>query len=153
LSRFSTDRDSGWVRTTAHLSLPGGRSDVLGKPLDPVDGLFKCLFCHSTNPRSKIDHSGPESSDRAIGCERCHGPAAVHEKAVAAKFPDPTIASPAHAPAADRLRICGQCHSHDRESPLPRTDPYWIRFPSTTLPWSLCYIGSNGSLDCMTCHD
>ncbi len=153
LSRYRTGRESGWVRTTGHTALPGGGGDFLGKSLDIADGLFKCLFCHSTNPRSVLDHSGPESSDRGIGCERCHGPGAIHEKAVAARFPDPAIVSPAQAPAAGRLRICGQCHSHHHEMPLPRTDPYWIRFQGTTLPWSRCYTESDGALDCMTCHD
>src|SRR5262249_49680787 len=37
--------------------------------------------------------------------------------------------------------------------PLPRTDPFWIRFQGTTLPWSRCYTESAGSFDCMTCHD
>ena len=153
LSRYNTGRDSGWVRTTGHTVQPGGGTDVLGKSLDIADGLFKCLFCHSTNPRSVLDRSGPESSDRGIGCERCHGPGAIHEKAVAAKFSDPAIVSPAQAPAEGRLRICGQCHSHHHELPLPRTDSYWIRFQGTTLPWSRCYTDSAGTFDCMTCHD
>lgn len=78
---------------------------------------------------------------------------AIHVKAVAARFSDLAIVSPADAPAEGRLRLCGQCHSHHQELPLPRTDPYWIRFQGTTLPWSRCYTESAGSMDCMTCHD
>jgi tetratricopeptide (TPR) repeat protein len=153
ISRYHTGKDAGWVRTTGHSADVAGPSDFLGKSLDPVDGVLKCLFCHATNPKSVLDRSGPESQDRAIGCERCHGPGAIHVKAVAAKFPDPAIVSPADAPAEGRLRLCGQCHSHHQELPLPRTDPYWIRFQGTTLPWSRCYTESAGSMDCMTCHD
>ncbi len=75
ISRYETGRDAGWVRTTGHSADVAGPSDFLGKSLDPVDGVFKCLFCHATNPRSVLDGSGPASRDRAIGCERCHGPA------------------------------------------------------------------------------
>jgi tetratricopeptide (TPR) repeat protein len=153
LSRFHTPRESGWVRTTGHSAGAGEGEDLLGKPLETEYGLFKCLFCHSTNPRAVLDRSGPESSDRGIGCERCHGPGAIHQKAVAANFPDLAIVSPAEATAEGRLRLCGECHSHHQEISLPRTDPYWIRFQGTTLPWSRCYTESQGKLDCMTCHD
>jgi hypothetical protein len=153
LSHFQAGRDSGWVRTTGHTADAGAGDDFLGKPLDIADGIHRCLFCHATDPKAVLDQSGPASADRAIGCERCHGPGGNHLRAIAAKLDDPAIVSPADAPAEGRLRVCGQCHSHHQELPLPRTDPYWIRFQGTTLPWSRCYTESAGSLDCMTCHD
>jgi tetratricopeptide (TPR) repeat protein len=153
LSRYHSGGDSGWVRTTGHTADAAGGTDLQGKALDLADGLFKCLFCHSTNPRSVLDDAGPESHDRGIGCERCHGPGAIHEKAVAANFPDLAIVNPAAATAEGRLELCGQCHSHHQEITLARTDPYWIRFQGTTLAWSRCYTESQGALDCMTCHD
>ena len=130
-----------------------GDNDFLGKPIDGVDGLYKCLFCHTTDPRAVLDHSGPAAADRAIGCERCHGPGGNHVRAIEAKLTDPAIVNPAAAPAEGRLRVCGQCHSNHQESPLPRTDPFWLRFQGTTIAWSRCYTESAGSFDCMTCHD
>jgi hypothetical protein len=118
-----------------------------------LDGVHKCLFCHATDPKSVLDRSGPAAADRAIGCERCHGPGGNHLRAVAAKLHDPAIVNPATAPAEGRVRVCGQCHSFHQQSPLPRTDLFWIRYQGTTLPWSRCYSESGGSLDCMTCHD
>ena len=153
LSRYDTGRDAGWVRTTGHTADAGGGQDFLGKPLDPLDGPQKCLFCHTTNPRAVLIETGPESNDRAIGCERCHGPGSLHEKAVAAKFRDLAIVRPSEASGEGRIRLCGQCHSLHQELTLPRTDPFWIRFQGTTLPWSRCYTESRGSFDCMTCHD
>ena len=78
---------------------------------------------------------------------------ALHEKAVAADFHDPAIVRPSEASAEGRIRLCGQCHSYHQELALPRTDPFWIRFQGTTLPWSRCYTESKGSFDCMSCHD
>jgi hypothetical protein len=153
LSHFQAGGHSGWVRTTGHSADAGDGRDILGKPLDQVGGVQKCLFCHSTNPRAVLDQSGPESQDRGIGCERCHGPGALHLEAVAASFPDLAIVNPAKAAAEGRLRLCGQCHGYHQELSLPRTDPFWIRFQGTTLAWSRCYTESAGALDCVTCHD
>jgi hypothetical protein len=153
LSHFRSGRDSGWVRTTGHSADAGGGRDLLGKPLDPADGVHKCLFCHATNPTSTLSRSGPASNDRGIGCERCHGPAALHLKAIAAKFPDRAIVNPKNATAGARLRICAQCHAYHQALSLPRTDPFWIRFQGTTFPWSRCYTESAGAFDCITCHD
>ena len=153
LSHYQTARDSGWVRTTGHSADATGGQHFLGKPIDLIDGIHKCLFCHTTDPKAVLDRSGPAASDRAIGCERCHGPGGNHLRAIAAKLADPAIASPVDAPAEGRLRVCGQCHTNHQESSLPRTDPFWIRFQGTTVAWSRCYTESAGSFDCMTCHD
>jgi tetratricopeptide (TPR) repeat protein len=153
LSHYQTARDSGWVRTTGHSADATAGQHFLGKPIDVVDGVHRCLFCHSTDPKAVLDRSGPAANDRAIGCERCHGPGGNHLRAMEAKLTDRAIASPAEAPAEGRLRVCGQCHSHHQESSLPRTDPYWIRFEGTTIAWSRCFTESAGSFDCMTCHD
>ncbi len=153
LSRYQSGQRSGWVRTTGHTAEAESGHNFLGKPLDDPDGVQKCLFCHSTNFRAVLDQTGPESHDSAIGCERCHGPGAVHEKAVAAKLADLAIIRPSEATAEGRVRLCGQCHSFHQALPLPRTDPFWIRFQGTTLPWSRCYTESEGAFDCMTCHN
>jgi tetratricopeptide (TPR) repeat protein len=153
LSHYQTGHDSGWVRTTGHSAEAGGGRDILGKALEKADGIQKCLFCHATNPRAILDQSGPESADRGIGCERCHGPGELHVKAVATKLNDLAIVNPAQATAEGRIRLCGQCHAFHQQLPLPKTDAYWIRFQATTLPWSRCYTESAGALDCVTCHD
>jgi tetratricopeptide (TPR) repeat protein len=153
LSHYDTGRDSGWVRTTGHTADAGGGNDFLGKALDALDGIQRCLFCHVTNPKAVVDHSGPVANDAAIGCERCHGPGGNHILAVAAKFPDLAIANATEAAGESRLRVCGQCHSYHQELALPRTDPFWIRFQGTALAWSRCYTESGGGFDCMTCHD
>jgi tetratricopeptide (TPR) repeat protein len=145
--------ESGWVRTTGHTPLAEGGRDFLGKALDPADGVLKCLFCHSTNPQAVLAGGGPESKDRAIGCERCHGPGGNHLKAVEMKLPDRAIVSPAQGTGEGSVRLCAQCHAFHQTLDLPRTDPYWIRFQGNGFAWSRCYTESAGALDCMTCHD
>jgi tetratricopeptide (TPR) repeat protein len=154
LSHYQDGPDhGGWVRTTGHTSDAEGGRDFLGKPLDAADGVLKCLFCHTTNAHAVLSKTGPEAGDRAIGCERCHGPGGNHLKAVAARFSDPAIVSPSQGSGEGSLRLCAQCHALHNDPGLPRTDPYWIRFQGTTLPWSRCYTESAAALDCVTCHD
>ena len=111
---------------------------------------------------SVLPHDGPQVGPRSVGpgrgrpgdrLQRCHGPGGNHIRAIEAKLTDPAIVNPALATAEGRLRVCGQCHSNHQQSPLPRTDPFWLRFQGTTVAWSRCYTESAGSLDCMTCHD
>jgi tetratricopeptide (TPR) repeat protein len=153
LSHYQTERDSGWDRTTGHSADASGGQHFLGKPIDVIDGIHRCLFCHTTDPKAVLDGSSPAANDRAIGCERCHGPGGNHVRAIAAQLADRAIANPVEAPADGRLRVCGQCHSNHQESSLPRNDPFWIRYEGNTIAWSRCYTESAGSFDCMTCHD
>ena len=115
LSRYQSGADSGWVRTTGH-SAGGLGGDVFsGKPLEPADGVYKCLYCHSTEPRAILQDSGMAATDRAIGCERCHGPGGNHQRAVDLAFADPAIVSPAAASGQARMGLCGQCHGHHQD--------------------------------------
>jgi hypothetical protein len=110
-----------------------------------------CLNCHTTRFRSEQDWHGPEASDRGIGCERCHGPGARHLKAVEAGFPQLAIARPKSATPSQRLALCASCHAAD--GVIPPSDPRFIRFQSTTLPYSRCVTESGGRLDCVACHN
>ena len=95
--------DAGWVRTTGHTADAEGGRDFLGKPMDEADGVLKCLFCHSTNPQSILSGTGPESKDRAIGCERCHGPGGTTSRRS-------TPSSPTwRSSARPRVRAKGAC--------------------------------------------
>jgi hypothetical protein len=119
--------------------------------------MIKCLACHTTNVRGGRDRVGPETADRGIGCEACHGPGGNHLEAVAVKFPDNAILNPASAsPAIVTEQLCGRCHSlnePEAQRNSPRDDPIWLRSQSTTLAWSRCYSESGGALSCLTCHD
>jgi tetratricopeptide (TPR) repeat protein len=143
---------SGWDLTPGHTSEGLAGEDHLGQELTN-DDVQSCFYCHTTVPRSARNQTGPESADRGIGCERCHGPGANHLKAVALKFRDMAIARPHRGDGTGHqiVALCGQCHSPLGKD-VGRDDPLAVRFPATNLTWSRCYLESGGTFDCLTCH-
>ena len=131
-----------------------------GKVLS-VDDLRHCMECHNTNPHAIETGTGPESADRAIGCERCHGPGGNHLKVVSSHdfstSRDVDLATMRPSLASGRLPVvdlCAQCHSPRRNSALLDPEsPSAVRFQGTTLTRSRCYTESEGKLDCVTCHN
>lgn len=78
-----------------------------------------CLFCHA-NRASFVETSTnryrePVFDGLAIGCERCHGPGALHvaerrNEPLAPEGNRPTIVNPAWLPEKLRDSVCFQCH-------------------------------------------
>jgi hypothetical protein len=66
-------------------------------------------------------------------------------------FADLAIGRFKGATGPQRMTACSSCHASD--GTFPPTDPQFVRFQATTLPFSKCYTASNGKLDCVTCHD
>src|SRR5205814_2543498 len=99
LSYYRRPDGSGWARTAGDHGQAGRTEDLRGQKVDVREGLVRCLACHVTNPRAVADRTAPEGADRAIGCERCHGPGGNHLRAVAARWKDLAIVNPAHAAA------------------------------------------------------
>jgi hypothetical protein len=155
ISHYDSPRGSGWDLSTGLPQRPENPHEYLGTNLLEGDGVMRCLFCHTTNSRAVLDQAGPEAADRAIGCEKCHGPGGHHAAAVEAGFPDLAILDPARLPGPAVSKTCGQCHDlHDTSViTAPRGDPVWYRFQSLALTWSRCYTESDGALTCVTCHD
>jgi tetratricopeptide (TPR) repeat protein len=151
LSRYHRDTGLFWDVTSGHPVHPSEPSEYLGEPLTE-DGVRRCLLCHITAPRSTLETYGPGPTDHGIGCERCHGPGENHLLAVAAKFPDLSIARPIMASGSRVVALCAQCHSPRGRSTTP-DDPFSVRFQGPTLTWSRCFKESKDALDCTTCHD
>ena len=150
--RISEYSETGttWDVTSGFNPHPANPAEYLGQAVSP-SGFRDCLNCHMTRFRAVEERPGPEALDRGIGCERCHGPAGNHERAVASGFAEPAIGRPKGATGAERLKICAECHASD--GTFPPTDPQFVRFQSSTFPNSPCVIASKGQFDCMTCHD
>ncbi len=156
LSYYQTAAGKGWDRTLLNLEEPAHAEDFRGRPISVCDDVIKCLYCHVTFPRAGRERIGPETADRAIGCERCHGPGAHHLAAIAAGLPDLAIVSPADAsPRAVSERQCNDCHILDRSYARrdDRENPYWIRSQGAGWAWSRCNTESGGAFGCVTCHD
>jgi hypothetical protein len=139
-----------WDLTEKFRPVPAEIHDFLGAVIHENE-LNACLNCHSTRFPTPISVNGSKILDRGIGCERCHGPGNLHIKAVEAGFPDPAISRPKLAEPSERLTLCAQCHIANGE--IPASDPRFIRFQATTLPYSKCYTQSGGQIDCVTCHN
>ena len=151
----------GWDVTSGHPPQPDQPALFQGMRINR-DAVRRCLFCHATHPHAILTGSGPESSDGAIGCERCHGPAGHHVQAMTARTagagPEPetdlAIARPALVSGASIVALCSQCHSpRDPKLEIIPETPHSVRFQGRTLTWSRCYTESDGQLDCVTCHD
>ncbi|WZO98537.1 tetratricopeptide repeat protein [Isosphaeraceae bacterium EP7] len=151
MSRY--DEGRVWDVTTGHQATPADHADYLGKALTAAE-LARCIGCHTTVPGAGGDAArDPEVASahaQGIRCERCHGPAGNHLKAVALKLSDPAIARPSKAGVAAVTRLCGQCHSPGH--PVDPDAPASARFQAETLPLSACVVRSGGALGCVTCH-
>ncbi len=142
--------NDSWDLTEKFRPVPSNVEGFVGDVLGEND-FVSCLNCHSTRFPAPRVPDGSALVDRGIGCERCHGPGNHHIKAVELGFPDMAIARPSLAKPSERLALCAQCHIANGE--IPASDPRFIRFQATTLPYSRCFTQSGGQLDCVTCHN
>ena len=97
---------------------------------------------------------GPEMADRAIGCERCHGPGGNHIAALQLGLPDSAIVNPAGASleAATRKQ-CNDCHILQKKFDEDPENPGWIRSQGIGWTRSRCNTESGGTFGCVTCHN
>ncbi len=155
LSHHHTVDGQGWDRTLLAIADPTEPEDFQGELIGVRAGVASCLYCHITYARSGRSRTGPETADRAIGCERCHGPGGNHLAAVAARFSDQAIVSPASAsPGAVSQQLCNKCHILDqRYQHGDREKPGWVRSQGAGWSWSRCNTESGGAFGCVTCHD
>jgi len=139
-----------------------------------------CLFCH-TNRFEVSAGRPPLFHGLAIGCERCHGPGALHaERPEKVNGRDDTIVNPADLePRSLRESVCEQCHlqgSSRRNQPGRSVFDFRPGLPLDTfvvvsyapgdpissrravghveqMRQSRCYQESGEELGCISCHD
>lgn len=124
----------------------------------------RCIGCHSSYPKAIPHLEGKYAEVRpGIGCERCHGPGALHVserraaagRAVARRDTtlDSTIVNPARLPLERRLDTCEQCHVHTAVT-VPRegkTDFDYI--PSQPLRDQYAFFKVAGGIDIVSHAD
>jgi Tetratricopeptide repeat len=149
-----------WDRSLADVPDSHSAGSFRGEPIGVRDGVVRCLYCHVTQSRDFRDppadpSPGPETADRGIGCERCHGPGENHLAAIKTGFPDFAIVNSGSAPASAIVEQCADCHIVDvpGEVRAAPENPDFVRSPGATLTASRCYTESAGGLSCLTCHD
>jgi Flp pilus assembly protein TadD len=147
-----------------------------------------CLFCHVHRvdpvPRSQNRYRTPFLDlQAAIGCERCHGPGALHDSertgGLIPEGMDTSIVNPKHLPSELQSSICAQCHLQGQERvprrgrdafeyrpglPFEQFVGVFVRHPSVAdanrsvgqfeqMEQSRCYAASDRRLGCTSCHD
>ena len=145
--------------------------------------LPACLSCHvdgATPAGDAYNRYATPLDLQPIGCERCHGPGALHVRrpGVGRGGFDPTIVNPRHLAPALRESVCDQCHLQgadrflraghkegDFRPGLP-LDEFVAVFVEAgpagrsravgqveQMHASRCYAASGGALGCTSCHD
>jgi predicted CXXCH cytochrome family protein len=157
LSYFDTPEGKGWDRSPLDRTHPSDTlaAEFRGETIGMLSGLARCFYCHVTNPRTGDELVGPETADRAIGCERCHGPGGNHVAALQARFPDSAIVNPTSAsPREVTSRLCNECHILDQNFRIDDpNNPGWVRSQGVGWTLSRCNTESAGTFGCVTCHD
>jgi predicted CXXCH cytochrome family protein len=148
-----------------------------------LDGCLACHAGQVAADRERPDrYHQPPFIEHGIGCERCHGPGESHARHhhASSEGADPLLNLTSLSPR-QRDQICNQCHLLGVERVLrygrsefdfrPGDDlsDIWVTFlhsqddkdrrPTPAVSHaeqmldSRCFAGSNGRLECISCHD
>lgn len=110
----------------------------------------RCISCHSSYPQPLPYLEGKYAELRpGIGCERCHGPGALHVEERSAGVHrdssyDKTIVNPARLPLERRLDVCEQCHVHTAVTVLREGKNDFSYVPSQPLRDQAAYFKAGG---------
>jgi len=113
----------------------------------------RCMACHNSYPEPMVQTNGAyKRVPSGIGCERCHGPGALHvEERLVSGDPegdlDDSIVNPAHLDVGRQLDVCQQCHlSADVSILREGRTPYDYR-PSERLESYIALFSTHGDED------
>jgi tetratricopeptide (TPR) repeat protein len=159
LSSYHAADGVAWGRTAGDVPDSNSSENMRGEPIRVRDGVVRCLYCHVTFYRDFRDpppeSESPAAADRAIGCERCHGPGGNHLKAIKGSFPESAIMNAGMGGAQAIGTLCADCHIVGAPGEISKApdDPRFVRSPGLTLTFSRCFTESDGAMSCLTCHD
>ena len=118
-----------------------------------------CIACHGSVPDTLRFLEGKYARVYpGIGCERCHGPGALHVRERSVGPPpdsayDDTIVDPRHLPFERRLDICEQCHVHTPVTVLREGRDAFSYRPSRPLRDHAAFFKASGSIDIVSHAD
>lgn len=125
----------------------------------------RCIACHASYPVAAPHLEGKYPTVRpGIGCERCHGPGALHVSTRTAAQPaasavagarrvDSTIVNPARLPLERRLDVCEQCHVHTSVAVLRAGRTAFDFTPASQLAAQYAYFKNGGDIDLVSHAD
>ena len=119
----------------------------------------RCIACHSSYPKPIQFLEGKYAELPAgIGCERCHGPGALHvaeRRATAERDTafDNSIVNPARLPLERRLDVCEQCHVHTAVTVLREGKSDFSYVPSQPLRDHVAFFKVSGGIDIVSHAD
>ncbi len=119
----------------------------------------RCVACHASYPRPLPALEGKFVEVRpGIGCERCHGPGALHvrDRTAATRHVgayDNTIVNPARLPLGRRMEVCEQCHVHTAVTVLRDGKNDFSYMPSQPLRDQFAFYKVSGSIDIVSHAD
>ncbi len=120
----------------------------------------RCIACHSSYPEAAPNLEGKYTTLReGIGCERCHGPGALHvsERRAGTKRTggayDNSIVNPARLPLQRRVDVCEQCHVHTSVSVLREGKTAFSYLASQLVRDQWAFFRVSGSIDIVSHAD
>lgn len=123
----------------------------------------RCIACHSSYPQAKPHLEGKYPVLRpGIGCERCHGPGALHvtersrpnaTPVDTSRMHDSTIVNPSRLPLERRLDTCEQCHVHTSVAVLRAKRTAFDFTPARQLEAQYAYFKNGGDIDLVSHAD
>ena len=119
------------------------------------DDLQRCFNCHTTT--CEIRDQKLLNLRGNVGCENCHGAGSAHIAVARSlnQFPDADLRLTMPDAEAE-IQLCGTCHRSldgGNTKVVAREDWTLVRFQPVGLTQSRCYLESQSTLTCSTCHD
>jgi Flp pilus assembly protein TadD len=119
----------------------------------------RCIACHGSYPQPIPFLEGKYAAlPPGIGCERCHGPGALHVTERSSGSPpdstdDNTIVNPSDLPFERRLDVCEQCHVHTPVTVFREGQTAFGYLPSQPLRDHVAFFKAAGSIDIVSHAD
>jgi Cytochrome c554 and c-prime len=116
----------------------------------------RCFSCHTTasSSRGQLDE---QRATPGVTCEACHGPGALHVKAMRANQFESglkLILDPNSFGPVEQVDFCGACHRAPLDVAAAKDFvPINIRFQPYRLSKSRCWSRPDRRISCVGCHD
>jgi hypothetical protein len=138
-------------------SIPASLDDALGLKQDPPSEIRRCFGCHTTASTAGGEFD-PAHAVPGVTCEACHGPGALHARAMKAgeDAAKELILNPRHLDPVEQVDFCGACHRTWQDvvgTGLTGVGMLNVRFAPYRLENSKCWRQQDARLTCIACHN